>query len=40
MHLEPFERIENAIDAALKEKGANASIIAMPYGGSTLPVMC
>lgn len=39
LHLEPFNNAESAIWAALQEKGLNASIIAMPFGGSTLPVL-
>ena len=35
--LEPFSDIQTAIDAAIAEKGPDAKIVLMPYGGSTLP---
>ena len=34
----PFSSIQEAYEAALKKKGADARVIVMPYGGSTLPV--
>ena len=37
--MEPFETIQAAMDAALMEKGEESSVILMPYGGSTLPVL-
>lgn len=35
----PFPDIQTALQKALCEKGQNASILVMPYGGSTLPVV-
>ncbi|HOO61257.1 MAG TPA: nickel-dependent lactate racemase [Bacillota bacterium] len=35
--LEPYHDIQEAIDAAIAASPADAQIIAMPYGGSTLP---
>ena len=35
--LEPYSDIQTAIDAAIEEKGKDAKIVVMPYGGSTLP---
>lgn len=36
-HLEPFGDADAALHEAFKSLGKNARIIAMPYGGSTLP---
>ncbi len=33
----PFKTVEEAYAAAVKELGEDASVIVMPYGGSTLP---
>jgi len=33
----PFSTVQEAFDAAMKKHGPNASVIAMPFGGSTLP---
>jgi nickel-dependent lactate racemase len=38
IHLEPFADVESAMNAALDFINRPAQIIAMPYGGSTLPV--
>lgn len=35
--MEPFSDAQSAVDAAFKEKGENAKVVLMPYGGSTLP---
>jgi nickel-dependent lactate racemase len=35
--LTPFESAQAALDAAFLKMGKNASVLAMPYGGSTLP---
>ena len=35
--LEPYEDLETAFADAMKEHGEDASVIVMPYGGSTLP---
>ncbi len=35
--LEPERSVQRAFDRALERHGANASVIIMPYGGSTLP---
>lgn len=37
IHLEPARDAQAALDAALTAYGPDASVIAMPYGGSTLP---
>ena len=36
--MEPYATVEAAIEAAFNKLGRNATVIAMPYGGSTLPV--
>jgi nickel-dependent lactate racemase len=36
--LTPFQSAQSALDAAFKKLGKNATVLAMPYGGSTLPV--
>ncbi|MPM51500.1 hypothetical protein SDC9_98249 [bioreactor metagenome] len=35
--LTPFPTAQEALDAALAKCGEDASVIVMPYGGSTLP---
>lgn len=35
--MEPFSDVQSAVDAAFNEKGDNAKVILMPFGGSTLP---
>ncbi|MCQ2534113.1 MAG: nickel-dependent lactate racemase [Clostridia bacterium] len=35
--LEPYSDIQSAIDAAIEEMGKDCKVLAMPYGGSTLP---
>ena len=35
--LTPFESAQDALDAAFKKLGPDAAVLAMPYGGSTLP---
>ena len=35
--LTPYDSVQEAYDAATKKLGADASVIVMPYGGSTLP---
>ncbi|POP35012.1 DUF2088 domain-containing protein [Lactonifactor longoviformis] len=37
--LTPQPSVQEALDQAMKRYGANASVIAMPFGGSTLPVV-
>lgn len=37
--MEPFETVQEALDTALQEQGKDASVIVMPYGGSTLPIV-
>lgn len=37
MSMRPFASAQDALDAALLAQGENASVILMPYGGSTLP---
>ncbi len=36
--MEPFSTVQEAFDAALEITGPDASILVMPYGGSTLPL--
>jgi len=35
--LTPMADVQTALDAALEKLGKDATILAMPYGGSTLP---
>ncbi|MBR0315738.1 MAG: nickel-dependent lactate racemase [Synergistaceae bacterium] len=35
--MKPFKTVQEAYDAAIKKLGADATVLAMPYGGSTLP---
>ena len=35
--MKPFHTVQEAYTAAIQKCGANASVLAMPYGGSTLP---
>ena len=35
--LTPYDSVQEAYDAATRKLGADASVIVMPYGGSTLP---
>ena len=35
--MKPFKTVQEAYDAAVKKLGADATVLAMPYGGSTLP---
>lgn len=37
MFLKPFPTAQAALDAAFEKLGKNATVISMPYGGSTLP---
>jgi lactate racemase len=37
--LEPFKCMEDAINDAMLHTGKNSSVLIMPYGGSTLPVI-
>jgi len=37
--LKPFKTVQEAFDAAIKKQGGNASVLVMPYAGSTLPVL-
>ena len=37
--LKPFPSAQAALDAAFDKLGKNATVLAMPYGGSTLPVV-
>ena len=36
--LKPYETAQQALDAAMSEKGEDATVLVMPFGGSTLPV--
>jgi len=35
--LQPFSSVQDALDTALKKLGSDASVLVMPYAGSTLP---
>lgn len=35
--MKPFHSVQAAYDAAVEKCGADASVLVMPYGGSTLP---
>ena len=37
LFLTPMPDAQSALDAALAKLGANATVLAMPFGGSTLP---
>lgn len=37
LFMTPFKSVQDAYDAAVKKLGDKAKVIAMPYGGSTLP---
>jgi len=37
LFMTPFKSVQDAYDAAVKKLGGKAKVIAMPYGGSTLP---
>ena len=37
--LKPFTTVKSALDAAFAKLGRDASVLVMPYGGSTLPVV-
>lgn len=37
LFMEPYGTVQEAFDDAMKKQGADASVIVMPYGGSTLP---
>lgn len=39
MFFEPFAAVQEALNTALKKMGNWASVLVMPYGGSTLPVV-
>jgi len=39
IHLEPYPSLQQAVDAALKEKGENAQVLILPAAGSTLPIV-
>lgn len=38
--LEPYDSLQSALDSATELLGKDSKIIAMPYGGSTLPKIC
>jgi nickel-dependent lactate racemase len=38
VHLEPYNNAQHAVNKAMELLGSNSTIIAMPYGGATLPV--
>lgn len=39
LFMEPFDSVDDALKEAMNRKGADAEILLMPYGGSTLPVV-
>ena len=39
LYMTPFKEMQDALDAAFKELGSDASVLLMPFGGSTLPVL-
>lgn len=39
IHLEPFATLDEAMEEAFRAMGKAAKVLAMPYGGSTLPVL-
>lgn len=39
MYMEPFDDMQKALDRAFSELGTDASVLLMPHGGSTLPVI-
>ncbi len=39
LFMEPFATVQEAFDAAFEKAGPDASILVMPYGGSTLPLV-
>ena len=39
LFMKPFHSVQEAYDAAVKKCGPGASVLAMPYGGSTLPAL-
>lgn len=40
LFMRPFRSVQEAYDAAVQKCGAKATVLAMPYGGSTLPWVC
>lgn len=39
LYMKPFKEVNEALDEAFKELGNKASVLLMPFGGSTLPVL-
>ncbi len=39
LFMKPFHSVQEAYDAAARKLGPGASVLAMPYGGSTLPAL-
>jgi len=39
LYMTPFKEMQDALDEAFRELGSEASVLLMPYGGSTLPVL-
>ena len=37
--MEPYSDLQSAVDDAFAKHGPDASVIVMPYGGSTLPII-
>ncbi|NJD01443.1 MAG: nickel-dependent lactate racemase, partial [Ruminiclostridium sp.] len=39
LYMTPFKEMQDAVDEAFRELGNDASVLLMPFGGSTLPVL-
>ena len=37
--MQPFASVQDALDEAFAKLGSDATVLVMPYGGSTLPVI-
>ncbi|MBS3994641.1 MAG: nickel-dependent lactate racemase [Alkaliphilus sp.] len=40
INLVPFKTVQDAVESAIIELGENSKVLVMPYGGSTLPMVC
>ena len=40
LFMKPYGNVQDAFDDAMRTCGPDASVIVMPYGGSTLPKLC
>ncbi len=39
LYMTPFKEMQDALEKAFEELGSNSSVLLMPFGGSTLPVL-